>query len=101
VNAKTSRPARYVAGQGSDFVGIWDRERPGEPVERLPSDNSGLMQAGVETDDELLLVCVGNLPSEQDARQAAARAHAQGEWREVPEEVPRNLLETVRSVVAQ
>ena len=195
------KAARYVAGHGSDFVGVWDRERPGEPVERFPSDHSGLMQAydtvaslsfedalarkalrglrlylprvqplvqqevapdfldhlqgliaedraawaenlqrgswvhtpsgpwllteddeddvwrpsvggsgpfylygygftGVETAGELLLVCQGNLSSEDDARQSPARRYAQGEWREVPEEVPRNLLETVRWLLA-
>jgi hypothetical protein len=197
------KEARYVAGHGSDFAGIWDRDRPGEPVERFSFDHSGLMQAydtvarlsfeatlarkqlpglrlflprvqprlvqqevppdfldhmqglgaadraaweenlkrgswvrtpagpwlvteededgvwrpsvggsgrfylygygltGVEAEDELLLVCQGNFPSEEDARQAAMRRHAQGEWREVPKEVPRNLLETVRWVLAQ
>ena len=193
--------ARYVAGRGSDFVGIWDRERPEEPVERFPSDHSGLMQAyetvtrlsfedalsrnelsglrlylprvrsrlvqqqippeffehlqgispaeraaweekvksswvrapsgpwllteedgaetwppmirgtgrfflyaygltGRETEDELALVCQGNFPTEKDAREAASKRYAQGEWRPVPDDVPQNLLDTVRWLLA-
>ena len=29
------RDARWIAGEGDGFVGVWDRERPDEPVERL------------------------------------------------------------------
>jgi hypothetical protein len=49
---------------------------------------------------ELNLICQGNFPTEEVAREIAARRYAQGEWREVPEEVPRNLLETVRWLLA-
>jgi hypothetical protein len=196
------KEARYVAGHGSDFVGIWDRRRPAEPVERFPSDHSGLLQAydavvglsfedtlartelpglrlflprveprlvqqqvapdfldhlqglsaadrasleedlqrgslvrapagpwllteeddetswrpsvggsggfflygsgftGVETEDERFLVCQGNFASEEEARTTATRRYAQGAWREVPEEVPGNLLDTVRWLFA-
>jgi hypothetical protein len=54
------------------------------------------------TDDrnELNLICQGNFATEEDAREIATQRYAQGEWREVPEEVPRNLLETVRWLLA-
>lgn len=32
---------RYLLGYGSDFFGIWDRERPGPPVERFPRTDDG------------------------------------------------------------
>ena len=32
------RDARYVAGHGDGFVGVWDRERPAEPIERFDED---------------------------------------------------------------
>jgi hypothetical protein len=196
------KEARYVAGYGSDCIGLWDRERPGEPIERFPPDHAGLRAAyedvtrllfedvlsrkelgglrlflprveprlvqqeispdfldhvqglsparraaweeelkrgswvrtpsgpwllaeededdawrptlrgagryflyaygltGAETQDETYLICMGNFPTEQDAREAATRHHAQGEWRPVPDEVPRNLLDTVRWLLA-
>jgi hypothetical protein len=197
------KDARYVAGYGSAFIGVWDRERPDAPIEQLASDNAGLKQAyetvgrllfedvlvrkelpgvrlflprvearvvqqevapeflerihelgpevraaweeqmegggpwirspsgpwllteededeawpptlsgtgrfylygagmtGTEDEDELYLMCQGNFPTEEGAREMATRRYAQGEWREVPEDVPRNLLDTVRWVLA-
>jgi hypothetical protein len=47
------KEARYVAGYGSDFVGIWDRAAPGKPLERFPSDHAGL-KAAYETVARLL-----------------------------------------------
>jgi hypothetical protein len=54
------------------------------------------------TDDrnELNLICQGNFATEEHAQEIATQRYAQGEWREVPEEVPRNLLETVRWLLA-
>ena len=49
---------------------------------------------------ELNLICQGNFPTEAYAREIATRRYAQGEWREVPDEVPRNLLDTVRWLLA-
>lgn len=194
--------ARYVAGYGSDFVGVWDRNRPEAPIERFPADRRGFTQAymavhhllfedvlarkelpglrlflprieprlveqhispdfldhvhglnakrraaweedlkrgglmvrtapgpwllteedpdenwspahfggrffvyvrgltGTETEDELDFLCQGNFPTEQHAREAASRQHAEGEWRPVPDDVPRNLLATVRWLFA-
>ena len=194
--------ARYVAGHGSDFIGIWDRERPGEPIERFPADDNGLTRAyaavesllfedvlprkellgmrlylprserrfvqydvkpgmfdrvqgltpkrraeweehlkrggfgvitpsgpwllteeeedekwpptitfggrfflyvcglsGNET-DELGFLCRGNFPTEQEAREAAMRLHAEGEWLPVPKDIPTNLLDTARWLLA-
>jgi hypothetical protein len=50
---------------------------------------------------DLPLACLSNFASEQDAQEVATRWHAPGEWREVPEDVPGNLLETVWWVLAQ
>jgi hypothetical protein len=192
--------ARYVAGYGAGFLGIWHRERPSAPIRQFSADHAGLMEAyeavgrllfedvlgrkelpglrlhlprveprmveqqispdfleriqelGPEqraaweenlkrgawirspagpwllteededeawppsasgsgrfylyasgwTDDvnELNFICQGNFPTETDARDIAKRRYAQGEWREVPEDVPRNLLDTVRWLFA-
>jgi hypothetical protein len=195
--------ARYVAGHGRDFIGIWDREQPGEPIERFPASESGLTGAysavsrllfedvlprkelsgirfylprterrfiqydvtpgmfdrvqgltpkqraeweerlkrggfgvitpfgpwllteeeedekwpptvdfggrfflyvhglsGDETADELGFLCQGNFPTEDEAREAAIRLHAEGEWLPVPQDVPSNLLDTVRWLLA-
>jgi len=35
------RDARFVPGVGTDFLGIWDRERPGEPIRRFPRTARG------------------------------------------------------------
>jgi hypothetical protein len=32
---------RYLLGYGGDFFGIWDRERPGPPIERFPRTDDG------------------------------------------------------------
>ena len=32
---------RYLLGYGTDFFGIWDRERPGSPIERFPRTDEG------------------------------------------------------------
>lgn len=53
-----------------------------------------------EAQGELNLICQGNFPTEEVARETATRRYAQGEWSEVPNEVPRNLLETVRWLLA-
>jgi hypothetical protein len=36
---------RYVLGQGEDFYGIWDEERPGKPVESFALTDAGLQEA--------------------------------------------------------
>jgi len=36
---------RYVLGWGEGFFGIWDRTRPGPPVERFPRTDDGWSQA--------------------------------------------------------
>jgi Domain of unknown function (DUF4190)/zinc-ribbon domain len=36
---------RYLLGYGSGFFGIWDRERPGGPVERYPRTDEGWASA--------------------------------------------------------
>jgi hypothetical protein len=33
------REARFVAGRGDGFVGVWDREHPAEPIERFGADD--------------------------------------------------------------
>jgi hypothetical protein len=38
---------RYLLGYGSDFFGIWDRERPGPPVERFPRTDGGWRAAWI------------------------------------------------------
>ncbi len=38
---------RYLLGYGRDFFGIWDRQRPGAPVETFPRTNDGWRQAWV------------------------------------------------------
>jgi hypothetical protein len=35
------REARFVPGYGDGFVGVWDREKPGGPIERFPDNFSG------------------------------------------------------------
>ena len=194
------KDARYVAGYGAGFLGIWDRERPSAPIEQFSADHAGMLEAyetvgrllfedvlarkelpdlrlylprveprmvqqqippdfleriqelspdqraaweenldrgmwvrspagpwllSEEDEDEawppsvsgagrfylyasgftdakgeLNLICQGNFPTEEHARETAARRYAQGEWLEVPDEVPRNLLETVRWLLA-
>jgi hypothetical protein len=37
--------SRYLLGWGQGFFGIWDRERPGSPVERFPRDDDGWSRA--------------------------------------------------------
>ncbi len=39
------RDARYVAGRGRGFVGVWDREDPGAPVSTYPDDRAGRSNA--------------------------------------------------------
>ena len=39
------REARFVAGRGEGFVGVWDRDNPGEPIERFPDTWSGEITA--------------------------------------------------------
>src|SRR5207247_4804376 len=39
------REARFVAGRGEGFVGVWDRDNPGEPIERFPDTWSGEVSA--------------------------------------------------------
>jgi len=36
---------RYLLGYGIDFFGIWDRERPGGPVQRYPRTDEGWASA--------------------------------------------------------
>src|SRR5205823_8202336 len=36
---------RFVLGYGADFFGIWERERPGGPVERFPRTDAGWTDA--------------------------------------------------------
>jgi hypothetical protein len=36
---------RFVLGYGADFFGIWERERPGGPVERFPRTDTGWVEA--------------------------------------------------------
>jgi hypothetical protein len=36
---------RYLLGYGRDFFGIWDRQRPGPPVETFPRTDEGWRQA--------------------------------------------------------
>jgi uncharacterized RDD family membrane protein YckC len=37
--------SRYLLGFGQEFFGIWDREAPGEPVERFPRTDEGWREA--------------------------------------------------------
>jgi hypothetical protein len=39
------RDARFVAGYGDGFVGVWDRERPAEPIERFGKDDDEELRA--------------------------------------------------------
>lgn len=36
---------RYLLGYGHDYFGIWDRDRPGGPVERFPRTDQGWREA--------------------------------------------------------
>lgn len=36
---------RYILGEGEDFYGIWDLEKPGRPVESFELTDAGLQQA--------------------------------------------------------
>ena len=36
---------RYVLGEGEDFYGIWDPEKPGRPVESFALTDAGLQEA--------------------------------------------------------
>lgn len=36
---------RYVLGEGEDFYGIWDLEKPGRPVESFALTDAGLQEA--------------------------------------------------------
>jgi hypothetical protein len=194
------KDARYVGGYGSGYLGIWDRERPKAPIEQFPADHAGLMRAyesvgqllfedvlagkelpglrlylprvephmvkqeippgfleqiqGLSPEqraaweenlergswvrspagpwliteeeedeawppsvsgtgrfylyasgftgeaNELNFICQGNFATAEEARETASRRYAQGEWRTVPDEVSRNLLETVRWLLA-
>lgn len=40
------RDSRFLPGRGDGFVGIWDRERPEEPIERFPPGRAGEDAAG-------------------------------------------------------
>ena len=40
-----SRPRCFVPGRGTDFVGIWDRNRPEEPIERFRLGDGGELSA--------------------------------------------------------
>lgn len=40
--------ARYVIGRGRDFIGIWDRKKPGPPIARFPKDPDGTWQSAEE-----------------------------------------------------
>ena len=55
---------RFVVGHGSDFIGIWDREAPAEPLRRWPSSGEGLEAAREfqrhEVDDEIIATTVLN-----------------------------------------
>jgi hypothetical protein len=39
--------SRYLLGQGADFFGIWDRDKPGGPVQRFPLTDGGWREAGL------------------------------------------------------
>jgi hypothetical protein len=41
----THTGTRYLLGYGATFFGIWDRQSPGEPVERFPRTDDGWGQA--------------------------------------------------------
>ena len=41
----THTGTRYLLGYGASFFGIWDRQSPGEPVERFPRTDEGWGQA--------------------------------------------------------
>jgi hypothetical protein len=41
----THTGTRYLLGYGPSFFGIWDRQSPGEPVERFPRTDDGWGQA--------------------------------------------------------
>ncbi|HZD78500.1 MAG TPA: hypothetical protein VE646_00455 [Actinomycetota bacterium] len=41
---------RYLLGYGPDHFGIWDRERPGGPVERFPRTDEGWRSAWTRFD---------------------------------------------------
>jgi hypothetical protein len=45
---------RWAFGQGEDFHGLWDRDRPGGPVERWPKSHDGLT-AAVARRNELII----------------------------------------------
>jgi len=36
---------RYILGEGEDFYGIWDLEKPGRPVESFELTDAGLQEA--------------------------------------------------------
>jgi hypothetical protein len=39
------REARFVAGHGDGYVGVWDREHPAEPIERFGEDHDEELRA--------------------------------------------------------
>ncbi len=39
---------RFLLGYGTDFFGIWDRERPGPPVSRFPRNDDGWRAAWLQ-----------------------------------------------------
>ncbi|MEX0984568.1 MAG: hypothetical protein WD096_05915 [Actinomycetota bacterium] len=41
----THTGTRYLLGYGPSFFGIWDRQKPGDPVERFPRTDDGWGQA--------------------------------------------------------
>ena len=41
----THTGTRYLLGYGQSFFGIWDRQTPGQPVERFPRSDDGWAQA--------------------------------------------------------
>jgi hypothetical protein len=46
--------ARFVSGRGDGFIGVWDRERPEEPIERFGEDDYQWQLADQLRDDLLL-----------------------------------------------
>ena len=90
------REARFVAGRGEGFVGVWDRDNPGEPIERFPDTWSGEFSARERALDLLFEFETGQKRLDGVLEHLAHRLQVLKLSREIDERTKVSLDETQR-----
>lgn len=71
---------RFLCGEGETFVGIWDREAPGPPIQRYPKTEAGFLEA-----TKTWLTLLGIDPPRGLGKRTASRGSVHGRGRRLSE----------------